>query len=312
MIRRLHARTVVGPDGVPHLRRGVRRAYFRDLYHCSMTAPWSVLIAMVGAIFAAANLLFALGYMLDQGLRNAQPEYFANALFFSMQTMMTIGSDTMAPQTIAANVMVCMEAAIGLTGFAILTGLTFARFALPTARVRFSRFAVVSDRHRIPSLMFRVANERENHLLEAQMHVVLIRSEVTEEGEQVRRFHDLELVRDCNALFALSWTAIHRVTKGSPLFGATSESLAAQQAVIVVSLTGLDDTLLQTVPARHTYGPGDIVFGARLADILTPTNDGSWMISADKFDQIVPAPLTLSRCSERSARDPEPEANTGR
>jgi inward rectifier potassium channel len=292
MIHRPRARVVIGPDGAPHLRRGVRRAYLRDWYHYSMTAPWSVLIT-VSAIFIAANLLFALGYALDHGLRHARPDYFTDALFFSMQTMMTIGSDTMAPQSIIANVMVCMEAMIGLTGFAVLTGLTFARFARPTARVRFSRFAVVSDRHRIPSLMFRVANERENHLLEAQIHVVLILSETTEEGEHVRRFHDLELVRDCNALFALSWTAIHQITERSPLFGKTSESLSAQQAVVVVSLTGLDETLLQTVPARHTYGPSEIVFGARLADILKVTDDGSsWMIDSAEFDAIVPAPLT--------------------
>ena len=97
----------------------------------------------------------------------------------------------------------------------------------------------------------------------------------------------------CSALFALSWTVIHPITARSPLFGMTADSLSAQQAVIVVSLTGLDDTLLQTVPARHTYAPREIVFGARLADILRPIGDGSsWMIDSAQFDAIVDAPLT--------------------
>ena len=292
---RPRVRTVIGPDGTPHIRQGVRRAYVRDLYHYSMTAPWLVLFATVGASFIGVNLLFALGYTLDDGLRNARPVHFNDALFFSIQTMTTIGSATMAPDSATANLMVCLEALLGLTGFAVVTGLAFARFSRPTSRVRFSRFAVVSDRHRIPSLMFRIANEREKYLLEAQIHLVLIRSEITEEGERVRRFYDLELVRDRNPLFALSWTAIHPITRRSPLFGVTAESLSAQKATIVVSLTGLDETLLQTVPARHTYGPNDIIFGAQLADILSTANDGSsWMVDSALFDQTVDANLSLA------------------
>jgi inward rectifier potassium channel len=137
--------------------------------------------------------------------------------------------------------------------------------------------------------------DQPNHLLEAQIHVVLIRSEMTEEGESVRRFHDLELVRDRNPLFALSWTVIHPITERSPLFGMTADSLSARQALIVVSLTGLDETLLQTVPARRTYGPSDIILGARLADILRPADNGSsWMIDSAQFDETVDAPLTLA------------------
>jgi inward rectifier potassium channel len=125
--------------------------------------------------------------------------------------------------------------------------------------------------------------------------VVLIRSETTEEGESVRRFYDLQLLRDRNAIFALSWTAIHHITERSPLLGTTPDSLVAQHAVIVVSLTGLDETLLQTVLARHAYVAKDIVFGARLADILTPADGGSsWMIDSAHFDEVQPASLTSS------------------
>ena len=211
MTHRPRVRTIIGPDGTPHLRRGVHRVYVRDLYHLSMTAPWPALLAAAGATFIAANLLFALGYTMDDGLHGARPGHLIDAFFFSMQTMTTIGSATIASNSITANLMVCLEALIGLTGFAVVTGLAFAKFSCPTVRVQFSRFAIVSDRHRIPSLMFHIANERENHLLEAQIHLVLIRSEITEEGEAIQRFHDLELVRGRNPLFALSWTAVHPI-----------------------------------------------------------------------------------------------------
>jgi len=152
--------------------------------------------------------------------------------------MTTIGSSTMAPHSLLANLLLSIEVLCGLTGLALVTGLAFAKFTRPTACVRFSRFAVVSNRHGIPSLMFRMANERENQLLEARVHVVLIRSETAEEGERVRRFYDLELLRDRNALFALGWTAIHPITERSPLFRTTPDSLVAQHAVVVVSTHG--------------------------------------------------------------------------
>jgi len=107
MNHRPRARIVIGPDGTPHLRQGVRRVYLRDLYHYAMTAPWPALFATVGAMFVCANLLFALGYTLDNGLRDARAGSFTDALFFSIQTMTTIGSATMAPRSIIANLMVC-------------------------------------------------------------------------------------------------------------------------------------------------------------------------------------------------------------
>ena len=81
--------------------------------------------------------------------------------------------------------------------------------------------------------------------------------------------HDLDLVRNRNAIFAYSWTATHPIVAGSPLYGASPESLAASTAWIVVSLTGLDETLSQTVHARMYYGDEDIRWGARISTVAT-------------------------------------------
>jgi inward rectifier potassium channel len=249
-------------------------------------------------LFISINLLFAFAYLMEDGVRDTGTHCFADILLFSMQTMTTVGSSTVIPRSILANILVCLEAIIGVSCFAVIAGFAFARFSRPTARARFSRVAVVSNRYRIPSLMFRVAYERENQLLEAQIHVDLIRSEVTAEGERIRRFYNLKLMRYRNSFFALSWTVIHQITEQSPLFGLSIDLLASQQAVITVSLTALDETLLQTVPARHTYGPRDIVFGARFADILSPGDDSSWTIDAAHFDEIVTAPLTFCQTDD--------------
>ena len=62
-------------------------------------------------------------------------------------------------------------------------------------------------------------------------------------------------------------------------------------AAIVVSLMGLDETLSQTVHARHYYSDEDIRLGARLSDIMVRLPDGSFALDFAKFDDIEPAPL---------------------
>jgi len=173
----------------------------------------------------------------------------------------------------------------------MVTGLVFSKFSRPTARVRFTRNAVIAVRDGVPSLMFRMANVRANQIVEAQIHVVFARQESTLEGEEVRRFYDLELTRQRNAIFNYSWTAIHPINLNSPLYGATAESLSASGAQIVVSLTGLDDTFSQTVYARYYYDAEDIIWGARLAEISKRTPDGEFMLDFTHYDEVVRAAL---------------------
>src|SRR5215469_7888899 len=146
---------------------------FSDLYYFLITLSWPALLLVIVATFALINSAFAVAYMLDGGVTNARPGSFADAFFFSVQTMATIGYGTMAPRSIFANVLVSIEAMSGLTALAVVTGLVFARFSRPTARVRFSRKAVIATRDGVLSLMFRVVNERSNRIVEADTHVVL-------------------------------------------------------------------------------------------------------------------------------------------
>ncbi len=266
-----------------------KRVVVRDLYYHLTTISWPVLALAVVAAFAAINALFALAYEVDGGIANAHPGSFADAFFFSVQTMATIGYGTMAPRSTLANVLVCVEALSGLTALAVITGLVFARFSRPTARVRFSRVAVVSRRDGVPSLMFRVVNERANRIVDAQVQLVLGRRERTAEGESVRRFHDLALSRGRNPLFSLSWTVIHPITPNSPFHGETAESLRNSLGLVIVSLTGLDESFLQTVHARYAYGPEEIVWGARFADVLTEMPGGAFAIDYSRFDEIAAA-----------------------
>jgi len=263
--------------------------FFTDFYIYLMTCSWRLLLMLIAGAFFIANGTFAIAYFLDGGIENAHS--FADTYFFSVETMATVGYGKMAPVTFIAHALMSFEALTGLLGFALVTGLIFAKFSRPTARVRFSRYAVISRRDGVPSLMFRMANVRANRIVEAQIHVVFARQEKTIEGEEVRRFYDLDLVRDRNAIFIYSWTATHQIVPGSPLYGATPETLAESTASVVVSLTGLDETLSQTVHARMYYGSEDIRLGASMADIMVRLPDGNVALDFAKFDDIEPAPL---------------------
>jgi len=271
--------------------RARSKSLLDDLYPSLLNAPWGYVLAFIAADFVAINALFAAGYMLVGGVANARRGSFADAFFFSVQTMATIGYGQMVPSSLAANILMSLEAVLGLVGLALVTGLIFAKFSRPTARVRFSQFALVGMLDGEPCLMFRMANERKSQIAEATIHVVMIRRERTVEGETIWRNHDLEMRRHRNPFFALSWLAVHPITPRSPLYGLDARGLAETVALISVSLVGIDDIYAQTVHKRHDYSGADIVWGARFVDTLREQPDGTPIADFSRLDdyQLDPA-----------------------
>jgi len=266
--------------------RGEPARAFDDLYHSLVTASWPGLIARIAFAFTIANLIFATGYYFDQGIENVHSHDFIDMFFFSVQTMATIGYGKMEPVTLFSNILVSIEALTGLLALALMTGLVFSKFSRPTARIRFTRYAVIGPRDGVNSLMIRAANMRANRIFEASIHVVLARQEITAEGDTIRRLYDLETTRSRSAMFALSWTAVHQIVEGTPLFGATRESIVASEPELIVSIVGLDETFSQTVHARHTFQLDEIIWGARFANVLVLHPDGSRSVDYEHFDDV--------------------------
>jgi inward rectifier potassium channel len=270
---------------------GLRQSPLRDLYHLLLTISWSRLILMLVLLYVAVNGMFASLYMLDpEGLEHARTGSFLDAFFFSVQTMATIGYGRMTPLSIYANILVTVEALVGMLSMAMATGLMFAKFSRPTARVIFSKNLVIHNRDGVRSLVVRMANQRGNQVVEAQCRMVMLRGEVTKEGEKLRRQIDLKLVRSSTAVFALSWTAYHQITEGSPLYGMTEEQVHNSDIEILVSLIGIDETFAQTVQARWQFFADEIVFDHRHADVLDRKPDGTVKLDYTRFHDLVPAP----------------------
>ncbi len=193
----------------------------------------------------------------------------ADAFFFSVETISTIGYGQMSPATLYGNISMTVEAMFGLTLLAVSAGVALARFTRPTARVMFSKVAVVTPFDGVPTLSFRLANERRNQILEAQVSVTLVRDERTAEGEWMRRFYDLQLGRQRSPIFAMTFTVMHAIDPTSPLANATASSLATEAVEIVVTVTGLDETMSQPVHARTSYLAHEVL-GAAVSPMCSP------------------------------------------
>ncbi|MDJ0733050.1 MAG: ion channel [Nostocaceae cyanobacterium] len=275
--------------GFNFVRKGVSNSKWRDPYHLLLTLSWSKFLGLLSLAYLLVNTLFALAYLAGgDGIENARPGNFLDAFFFSVQTMASIGYGAMHPKTLYVNIIVTIEAFWGLVAIAMATGLIFARFSLPKARVMFSHVAVISPYHGLPTLMFRVANERHNWILEAQIRVTLLRSEITKEGEVMRKFYDIPLARSQSPLFALTWVVMHPIDKNSPLYGISKEDMIEDDMELVVTLTGLDEHLSQTIHARHSFIAEEILWNHRFVDILSRTRDGRRSIDYSHFHDVMP------------------------
>lgn len=285
---RLSARSTDARASLPSVRAvGQKLAPHEDFYHWVLTLSWVGFFGWAAVAYVVINSLFGLAYWLLPGsVSNATT--FGDCFFFSVQTFATIGYGVMAPQTRWANAVVSVEALLGIFTMAVITGITFARLARPTAKILFSEKAVIATRNGSPHLHFRMANWRRNQVAEAHLHVMVLMQETTAEGETLRRPVPLKLVRDTNPMFLLTWTAMHPIDADSPFHGADAfEKLRKMNAEIFLTLTGLDETLSQTIHTRYRYQLDDIVPNARFSDILR-VEDGIRIIDFDKFHDIEP------------------------
>jgi len=264
-------------------------SYWRDPYYLLLTVSWTGFLVQVAGGFLALNTLFAPAYLFGgDSIIGAKPGSFWDMFFFSVQTISSIGYGVMSPATTYAHIVATIEAMIGILSSALITGLAFARFTKPTARVVFSKVAVVTQHDRVPTLMFRVMNQRFNRILEAQIRVYFSRDETTVEGNFIRRFYELSLQRKHTPAFALPWTVMHVIDKDSPLYGLTPTDLVQAKSTFVASLTGMDETVSQNIHARHTYGTDLILWDHRFRDMFQDASNGHRYIDFNCFHEAIP------------------------
>jgi inward rectifier potassium channel len=271
------------------ITRGLSTGFWTDLYHRSMTVSWPVFFASAALVFIALNGTFALVFYLGhEPIANVPTGSFIDLFYFSIETLATVGYGDMHPQTHFGHFVATVEIFTGMSLLAVMTGLIFARFSRPRARFVFAQKAIVTMLDRRPTLMIRVANARHNLLANASATLWLIRAEQTAEGQHLRRYYQLELLRQENPMFALTWTIFHVIDQRSPLFGLSAEDLASADAVLLLTVGGFDDNSAHALRARKGYSHDDIVWQHRYVDIMTGTADGKLFIDYARFHDVTP------------------------
>lgn len=257
-------------------RTGLKLTSWLNPYHILLTMSWKIFVGLSLLLYFLSNVLFGLLYstlgaaaLVDTSSVPIE-NIFLRGFFFSVQTFATIGYGTIHPVGTVANLLVTVESYYSMIVTALLTGVVFARFARPTARILFSETAVVAPFQDKTAFMVRLVNSRNNQMIEVEARVMFSRL-VEENGRTARRFDMLELERQKVLFLPLAWTIVHPIDENSPLFALSKEDLEKSNAEIAVLISATDETYAQVVHTRTSYKSDEVKFGHKFTNIY---NDG--------------------------------------
>ena len=263
------------------IRIGAAARSGRDLYFFLMEGSWTRVLMAFCFVYVVINALFAGLYQVEPGsISGTAGQTYAEAFFFSVQTLTSLGYGVYAPATTWGHSLVTVESAVGILYGALATGMMFAKASRPRASILWSDCMVINSRHGQDTLMLRVANARGNDVVGASLTISVLLDEVTPEGDHMRRLYDLELLRDVTPLFRLTWSVMHVIDEDSPLI---AEDVWEHVFGFIVTLTGYDGTYSQTIYARHVYQPEEVRHNHRFVDVMGQTDDGRIVLDLDKF-----------------------------
>jgi inward rectifier potassium channel len=221
------------------ITEGLYLSFWADISHRCMTASWPAFIGGAVLVFIAFNAIFALFYWIgNQPISNVPGAAYIDYIYFSIETLSTAGYGDMHPQTHYGHFVAAVELFTGIFSMSLMTGLIFARFSRPNARLLFADRPVITNHDGKPTLMLRLANERHNIISNATAKLWLFKNIVSMEGETLRRFYELPLTQSQNPGLALSWTLYHVLDENSPLYQTNADDLEAYKASLAVVVSG--------------------------------------------------------------------------
>lgn len=282
---------LINKDGSFNVLRRGRRSL--ALYQWLVEMSWWGFLLTVVVFFIFINSLFAwffamLGNGAFNGVEDGDVWYrFTHAFFLSTQTFTTVGYGAISPKTPASSLLAAADALAGLLSFSLVTGLLFARFSRPKAQIIFSEQAIIAPYKDITSLQFRMANLRNNRIINMEATVTM--SWLEHDGRDARRkFIPLPLERERVVLLPLNWTIVHPIDEESPLWRKTPQEVAAMEVEIIILIAGYDETFAQQVHANTSFTYRELVWNVKYAPMFY--NDGSRVIlELDKINDTLKA-----------------------
>lgn len=266
---------------------------WRDTYHWILSLSWPRFGALVLGVFTAVNLCFAALYVAGGDCIAELPHgSFAQAFFFSVETLATVGYGHMYPVTLYAHLLTTVEIVFGMFWVAVMTGLIFVRFSRPEARVMFSSTIVVAPFDGKLTMMLRVANLRHQAMVETTFRLMLLRNESIAEDDWVRRFYTLKLTFEHLIVFPAALTLRHIIDETSPLHEMMSmEALECGDVRLNASIVGVDTVTLSPVQSQRDYTWRDIRIGSQFVEIYTVQAEGHIQVDYGRLHDIEPVPV---------------------
>ena len=297
-----YSKRIINKDGSFNVKKVGLPASTRNTYQFLIQVGWWKFLGIILLYLLVTNAIFALFYLLTgkmhfTGISDGTTGHiFLQLYYFSFQTFTTVGYGTVSPVGNLASIIASFEAIYGWTSFAIITGILYGRFSKPSARLNYSRNAIIAPYgENDVSLQFRIANMRNSNLMEMEATVMLMAVERGEKGVLKRNFINLELERNQILFFPLNWTLVHPITSSSPLYGKTREELSEMQAEILILIKGFDDTFSQIVHSRYSYAFDEIIWGARFLPAFDTQPNGDIHLFFDHLDNYSDAELPVKR-----------------
>jgi inward rectifier potassium channel len=273
------------------VKLNTKKSDLRDTYHLILTLSWPWFSALIFGIYLLINVVFASLYLLrPHAIAEMRPGSFLDAFFFSVETLATVGYGHMYPETFYGHLITMLEIMVGLFGLAVITGLIFVRFSRPTARMHFSKVAVIAPFDGVPTVMIRLANLRHQAMVEPDFRMLALLNSVTLEGDEMRRFYALKLQFDHLIAFPAVLTLRHQIDKASPLFGLTPEDFQRHDVRIVASIVGVDSVIVAPVQSAADYHYDQIEWNRRFVEIYDQTKEHEWSVDYGRIDETEDVP----------------------
>ncbi len=282
----------IKPDGSFNVERTGSKWSDLHLYQSLVTMPRSSFFILVICFYISVNAFFGILHLLVGIETLSIPKNesifldFADSFFFSVQTFTTVGYGTISPIGFWANVISALCALVGLMSFALATGLSFARFARPTAKVNFSENALITSHKDGKAFMFRMVNARKSQLMDLFIQVTFTYIETDEKGISKRRFERLKLERDRVYLFPLNWTIVHEIDKNSPFRDCNLEKMKNIDAEVLIALSAFDVTFAQQVHTKYSYTYEEFITNVNFAPMYYTDEFGKTILEMDKLNAI--------------------------
>jgi inward rectifier potassium channel len=280
-------------NGKFNIERVGRQAWtpYQDLVEMS----WVRFFLVILVYFVILNSFFAciLTLIGAECLNGVEPgsiwKEFGHAWFFSVQTFTTVGYGAISPACWSSNLVAATIALIGLMSFALATGLFFARFAKPKAQIIFSKNAIITPyMDGLDSFQFRIANGRNNQIINVEAKVTMSWVEEKPDGTRLRRFFRLPLELDKVVMLPLNWNLVHAIDENSPLWGKTAADLEKMTLEVIVLIEGFDESFSQTVYAQNSYCDEELLWNVRFSSMYYPGENGKTVLDLDVIDKVIP------------------------